>query len=170
VASAASTSGPVSSGASGGGVLGTAGGGSGGGSYTPDLNQQFVDLAGAVAANTAADKGFQEEITAAINESAPKLSELTDAIATQTSTITQLTTQNAAQTKEIGLLQQLSSATSAKAEAQAAIARDTGRYKDKLISKTTYESNIKIWTGKLTAADTSITSLNSQIDELKKAA
>jgi hypothetical protein len=47
------------------------GSGSGGGDYSPDLNQQFVDLAAAVNANTAADKAFRDSLAAQVNTATP---------------------------------------------------------------------------------------------------
>lgn len=55
-------------------------------------------------------------------------------------------------------------------EAQTAIARDTARYNDGLISKATFDNNIAIWSGRLTTArnelatvDTDIATTNQQI-------
>lgn len=96
--------------------------------------------------------------------------ELQDKLAAQQTTIAGLssslsnaTSLNTLQTKLTGLLQQLTAAYAAKNEALTALERDRARYADGIISKTTYDNNVKIWQGKLDVANASITNLNSQI-------
>jgi len=50
-----------------GGVTGSGGGGAGAGEVESDINQQIVDLAAAIAANTAADAAFRDSILGHVN-------------------------------------------------------------------------------------------------------
>lgn len=84
-------------------------------------------------------------------------------IAGLSSSLSNATKLNTLQTKLTNLLQQLSAAYSAKNEAITALERDRARYADGIISKSTYDNNVKVWQSKLDAANASITSLNGQI-------
>lgn len=101
-----------------------------------------------------------------------KLATQQTTIAGLSSSLSNATKLNTLQTKLTNLLQQLSAAYSAKNEAITALERDRARYADGIISKSTYDNNVKIWQGKLDAANASITSLNGQIkttqDDIKK--